>query len=234
LCSKKFEELERNIGYTFKDKKLLETAFIHPSYAFEKRMGRNYQLLEFLGDAVVELIVSEHLIKRFPQESEGELSQMRSFLVSERVLSALAKSCGLHSFVLLGKGEELTGGREKESILCDVFEALFGAIYLDGGYEKAKEVFEKNFLNKMWEIFENISYKDPKNQLQEISQRIFKQNPEYEVISEEGPHHKKKFTVICRVDRFSTLGTGNSKKEAERDSARKMLELLEEKGVAKG
>ncbi len=227
IGSEKLAELERKLGYFFKDKGLLKRALIHRSFAFEKETGENYEVLEFLGDAVIGLIVSEELIKRFPEKSEGELSQIRAFLVSEPSLSELAKTVDLGKFIYLGRGEKRSGGSRKSSLLCDVFEAVFGALYLDAGFEKAKEVFKEKFLGKLWEILENaVTYKDFKSYLQEITQREFRELPSYTLIEAEGPEHEKTFKVECRVKDLKTVGVGRSKKAAEQDAAKEMLKLL--------
>lgn len=205
----------------------MKKALTHKSFSFEKDSEENYEVLEFLGDAVIGLIVSEELIKRFPTKTEGELSQIRAFLVSEPSLSELAKTVDLGSYIYLGKGEHLSGGREKSSILCDVFESLFGAIYLDGGFENAKEVFKRNFLMKLWEILEEaVTYKDFKSFLQEVTQKEFKVIPSYSVIKAEGPEHEKIFTVECRVKDLKTVSTGKSKRSAEQQAAKEMLKVL--------
>jgi ribonuclease-3 len=227
LDEKRFEELEKRIGYFFKDKEFLRKALTHKSFSFEKDKEENYEVLEFLGDAVIGLIVSEELIKRFPAKSEGELSQIRAYLVSEPSLSELAKTVDLGSYIYLGKGEHLSGGRKKSSILCDVFESLFGAIHLDSDFETAREVFKKNFLGKMWEILEKAAtYKDFKSLLQEVTQKEFKVVPTYTVIKSEGPEHEKVFTVECRVRDLKTVSTGRSKKKAEQQAAKEMLKVL--------
>ena len=220
-------ELERKLGYSFKDKGLLKRALIHRSFAFEKETGENYEVLEFLGDAVIGLIVSEELIKKYPDKSEGELSQIRAYLVSETVLSELARDIDLGKYLLLGRGERKTGGREKSSILCDVFESVFGAIYLDSNFETAKEVFKKNFLNRMWNILDRaVTYKDFKSFLQEVTQKEYKVIPDYILIKSEGPEHDKTFFVECRVKEIKTVGVGKSKKGAEQEAAKEMLKAL--------
>jgi ribonuclease-3 len=219
--------LERKLGYSFKDKGLLKRALIHKSFAFEKDTKENYEVLEFLGDAVIGLIVSEELIKRFPDKTEGELSQIRAFLVSESSLAELAKLVDLGQYLLLGKGESKTGGRERSSNLCDVFESVFGAIYLDGGFEEAKRVFRERFLDKMWEILENaVTYKDFKSFLQEVTQKEYGEIPTYTVVKAEGPEHSKTFYVECRVKDLKTTGKGRSKKLAEQSAAKEMLRAL--------
>ncbi len=223
----RLSELERKLNYRFKDKSLLIRALIHRSFSFEKDTKENYEVLEFLGDAVIGLIVSEELIKKFPDKREGELSQIRAFLVSEAVLSELAKVVNLGNYLMLGKGEFLSGGREKSSLLCDVFESIFGAIYLDGGFEEAKRVFREKFLKDMWRILESaVTYKDFKSYLQEITQREYKIVPHYVLISSEGPEHDKVFTVECQVKELKTVGTGKSKKSAEQQAAKEMLKVL--------
>ena len=227
MDERRFEELKGKIGYSFKDKDLLRKALTHKSFSFEKDKKENYEVLEFLGDAVIGLIVSEELIKQFPTKSEGELSQIRAYLVSEPSLSELAKTVDLGSYIYLGKGEYLSGGRKKSSILCDVFESLFGAIYLDSNFETAGEVFKKNFLSKMWKILERaITYKDFKSLLQEVTQKEFKVVPIYTVIKSEGPEHEKVFTVECRVKDLKTISKGRSKKSAEQQAAKEMLKVF--------
>ncbi|RUM90559.1 MAG: ribonuclease III [Thermovibrio sp.] len=223
----KLVELERRLGYSFKDRNLLRRALIHRSFSFEKEVGENYEVLEFLGDAVIGLIVSEELIKRFPDKTEGELSQIRAFLVSEPSLAELARTIDLGEFLYLGKGERRSGGKTKSSILCDVFEAVFGALYLDASFEKAKEVFKEKFLDKLWQILDSaVTYKDFKSYLQEVTQRDFKVLPEYSLIRVEGPEHDKTFYVECRVRELKTEGTGKSKKSAEQSAAKEMLRAL--------
>ena len=223
----KLVELERRLNYTFKDKDLLKKALIHRSFAFEKDLKDNYEVLEFLGDAVIGLIVSEELIKRFPDKREGELSQIRAFLVSEPSLSKLAKSIGLGEFLYLGRGERRTGGKEKSSILCDVFESIFGALYLDAGFDKAKEIFNRKFLPLMWEILERApTYKDFKSYLQEVTQREYKVLPQYRLLDSVGPEHDKEFIVECKVKELKTVGKGKTKKGAEQNAAKEMLKVL--------
>jgi len=222
-----FSGLEEKIGYTFKDKGLLKKALTHRSYAFEAGEPGSYEVLEFLGDAVVGLIVSEELVKRFPDSSEGELSRMKAYLVSEDSLSLLARTVNLGDFLLLGKGEHMSGGREKASILCDVFEALFGAMYLDGGFSEAKRVFRECFLEEAWKLLEGaVAYGDYKGYLQEVAQKRFGVLPTYRVVKCEGPGHDRRFTVECRVGDFRVLATGKSKKGAEQSAAEEMLKLL--------
>jgi ribonuclease-3 len=227
IRSQDLAELERRLGYSFKDKELLKRALIHRSFAFEKDLKDNYEVLEFLGDAVIGLIVSEELIKRFPDKREGELSQIRAFLVSEPSLSQLARAIGLGDFLYLGRGERRSGGKEKSSILCDVFESVFGALYLDAGFEKTKELFKEKFLPLMWKILESaVTYKDYKSYLQEVTQRDYRTPPKYPLVEAAGPEHDKTFTVECQVGEVKTLGKGKTKKAAEQEAALKMLRAL--------
>ncbi len=227
MAEGKLSELERNLGYTFKSRKILLKALLHKSYSFEKGLSENYEVLEFLGDSVISLIVSEILINKFPQKREGELSHIRAFLVSEPSLAKLARKIELGKFILLGKGEIKTGGKEKESILCDVFESIFGAIYLDSNFETAKRVFKETFLEEMWRIFSSRKvHKDFKSQLQEYTQRHFGLIPTYEIVEEKGPEHEKTFTVKCTVEGKAIIAKGKSKKEAEQEAAKQMLKAL--------
>ena len=227
MAEGKLSELERNLGYTFKSRKILLKALLHKSYSFEKGLSENYEVLEFLGDSVISLIVSEILINKFPQKGEGELSHIRAFLVSEPSLAKLARKIELGKFILLGKGEIKTGGKEKESILCDVFESIFGAIYLDSNFETAKRVFKETFLEEMWRIFSSRKvHKDFKSQLQEYTQRHFGLIPTYEIVEEKGPEHEKTFTVKCTVEGKAIIAKGKSKKEAEQEAAKQMLKAL--------
>ncbi len=228
LVERRLKEVESKLSYSFKDKDLLMRALTHTSYAFEKKDDvSNYEVFEFLGDSVIGLIVSEKLIEKFPNKSEGELSQIRAFLVSEPSLAKLARSVDFGSYLFLGKGEIKSRGKEKDSILCDVFESIFGAIYLDSNFETAKKIFETVFLDKIWKILnETRTYKDCKSYLQEITQRDFKVIPVYKVIKEIGPEHSKEFTIECKVNELVSVANGKSKKEAEQLAAEKMLEKL--------
>ncbi len=222
----KLKKLEQILGYQFRNQELLKRALTHTSYTFESG-GDNYEVLEFLGDSVIGLIVSEKLVEAYPDKSEGELSQMRAFLVSEPSLAKLARHIDLGEYILLGKGEKKSGGSDKDSILCDVFEAVFGAIYTDSGFKEARRVFEDVFLQKMWELLKSSrTYRDFKSYLQEITQREFKVIPSYTVLEERGPEHAKEFVVECKVCDNTTVSSGRSKKEAEQLAAEKMLKVL--------
>ena len=200
------EQLEQIIGYTFQNKKLLRQALTHSSYANEKKLGKLgcNERLEFLGDAVLELISSDFLYKKFPQIPEGELTKKRASLVCEPSLAYCAREFGLPEFLLLGKGENMTGGRNRDSIVSDATEALLGAIYLDGGFSNAKK-FVLNFI--LNDIEHKQLFYDSKTILQEL-------------VQEKGPDHDKCFTVVVQVNgQVVGNGTGHTKKAAEQAAA---------------
>ena len=212
-------ELEKIIGYQFKDKLLLKQALTHSSYANEQKIRKNgnYERLEFLGDAVLELISSEFLFKRHLDMSEGKLTKLRSSLVCEPALAQCAKEFDLGSFMLLGKGEEATGGRYRESIIADVTEALIGALYLDGGAECARNFILKFILS---DIENRILFYDSKTVLQEMIQTKPNQKLTYELIGENGPDHNKEFVVEALLNGVKVgYGTGKTKKAAEQKAA---------------
>ena len=223
------KKLEEAIGYTFKNPKLLQRAMSHSSYANEMRLheGSN-ERLEFLGDAVLSIVVSDYIFKHFSHLPEGELTKLRASLVCEKSLYGFSRQLGLGDYLLLGKGEQQNGGRERPSILADAFEALLAAIYLDGGMEQARQFvlrFVKPELHGGPEAF-----KDYKTALQEIIQ----QNPEellqYVLVDESGPDHDKSFTVEVRLNsNVIGVGKGHSKKAAEQAAASQALELMGDK-----
>ncbi|MEZ0324157.1 MAG: ribonuclease III [Hydrogenothermaceae bacterium] len=220
----KIQALEQKLGYTFQNKNLLLASITHRSFVAEyyKKIP-DYEVLEFLGDAVLSLIVSEILIKEFPKAREGELSQIRSAVISESYLSKLAKDLDLQEYVLISKGERIQKGTERESLLCDVFEAVFGAIYVDSEFsiEKPREIFFKYFKDKLINDIKTESIpKDFKSLLQIETQKIYGAIPKYRLVSAEGPEHEKIFTVECKIDNITTFGKGKSKKEAETQAAK--------------
>ena len=226
--NRKTEELEEIIGYHFKNKHYLTQALTHSSYANEKKLGKlgSNERLEFLGDAVLELISSDYLYARFTQIPEGELTKKRASLVCEPSLAYCAREFGLPQFLLLGKGEDMTGGRNRDSIVSDATEALLGAIYLDGGFANAKE-FVLNFI--LNDIEHKQLFYDSKTILQEIVQENGTQPVEYILTKEEGPDHNKNFTVEARVNgKVMGQGSGHTKKAAEL-----LAQKLEEKGCPK-
>ena len=218
--------LENTVGYRFHDKELLRQALTHPSYSGEMRWSRerSNQRLEFLGDAVLELIVSDYLYREHPETEEGELTRMRSSLVFEAALTVCARDIGLGEFIYLGKGEEISSGREKPSILSDTFEALIGAIFLDGGYTEAKRFIYEHIID---DIDELSLLKDGKSMLQEYTQKFEGMQLRYHTFSLESPEHKKCFcSEIYINERLITSGTGHSKKSAEQEAALQAIKLL--------
>lgn len=216
LCSK--------LGYTFKDKKLLETALTHPSYGGDHHVP-HYQRLEFLGDAVLELAISRYLYFEFPEVDEGKLTRIRAGLVREETLCRAARRLDLGRYIRLSVGEDRSGGREKPSILCDVMEAVLAAVYLDGGFDVAVDVIRKALAEDLHPRFLE-DHLDAKSRLQEILQRDGGM-PQYEFISMEGPPHAPLFRYSVTLD-GRTLGTGDgtSKQNAQQEAARAALRAM--------
>lgn len=220
------EAIESKIGYHFSNQLLLAEALTHPSLAYEsKKPHFDNQRLEFLGDAVIQLILTDKLFNDFPGEAEGRLTKLRSQLVSRPALCAYAKEIGLGSYLLLGKGEKATGGRKRPSNLADAFEALIGAIYIDGGFEPARDFLFNNFLESIERTIHEPEESNPKGELQETLQAISPVSPTYTVISQEGPDHEKLFVSEVTWESI-TLGTGkgSSKKESEMAAATEALQ----------
>ncbi len=211
--------VEEQIRYTFRNKELLRQALSHSSFINEmKRKGmESYERLEFLGDAVLELITSEYLFEHYKELPEGRLTRLRASIVCEFTLSSVSKELKLGDYVLLSKGEELTGGRKRNSILCDLFESVLGAIYLDGGMEPARS-YVRRFL--LTDIEHKTLFYDAKTTLQEMMQKDGKGLVTYELLKEEGPDHDKHFVTQVLVDGISLAqGDGSSKKNAEQMAA---------------
>ena len=224
--AKRLERFETVIGYKFQDIKLLRQALTHSSYANERRINKqeNNERLEFLGDAVLELTTSEYVFAADKKMPEGELTKLRASLVCEQTLSMCAKEIQLGAFLLLGKGEAATGGRDRKSILSDAMEAVIGAIYLDGGFTNAKEFINKFILS---DIDKKKLFFDSKTILQEIVQSDYKKRLHYELISETGPDHNKNFTVMAYMDEQEMCsGVGHTKKAAEQEAAYKSILML--------
>ena len=212
---KNLEEFQGKIRYYFNDKELLIEALSHSSYANEKRKGRNSnERLEFLGDSVLSIVVSQYLFEHFTHHPEGELTKIRASLVCEKSLYEFAKQIDLGEHILLGKGEENTGGRERVSILADAFEAVIAAVFLDGGLEAAKRHILK-FIPKDIDDRKPVSFSDHKTILQEIIQKNPEEKVEYKLVGQSGPDHNKAFKVQVRLN-SNVIGTGigRSKKEA--------------------
>ena len=211
--------LESRINYSFHDISLLHHALTHSSYANEKHYGKSgsNERLEFLGDAVLELVSSEFLYERYQNLPEGEMTKKRAGMVCEVSLAYCAREFGLQEFIFLGKGEEMTGGRNRDSILSDATEALIGALFLDGGFLKAREFIRKYILNDM---DKKQLFFDSKTILQEMVQENILSEIEYNLVKEEGPDHNKQFTVSVLVNGEPMgTGTGHTKKAAEQSAA---------------
>ncbi|MEX0621609.1 MAG: ribonuclease III [Candidatus Woykebacteria bacterium] len=224
---KNLSALEKGLGFKFKNKDLLKTAFIHRSYLNEHPNEKlpNNERLEFLGDAVLGLVVSEHLYQSYPDHPEGDLTNFRSSLVNAKALSKVAQSLNLGEYLYLSRGEEATGGRNRQYILANTFEALVGAIFLDRGLQISKKVIETNLLIFLAEIIEKKLYKDFKSLLQEKSQEKLSLTPTYKLIEERGPDHAKVFKIGVLIgNRKISEGAGNSKQAAEQEAAKQALE----------
>ncbi len=224
---KHLEKFEEIIGYKFKNKRLLHNALSHSSYANERKdpLGSN-ERLEFLGDSVLSIIVSEYLYTHLTNVAEGELTKLRASLVCEKSLHIFAKKIHLGDFILLGRGEENTGGRQRASILADAFEAVLAAIYLDGGYRAASQHVLR-FMPKDIAHQAKPAFSDFKTILQEVVQKNPEEQVEYVLVGEEGPDHDKRFVVeVCLNSNVIGKGKGKSKKEAEQLAAKEALELM--------
>lgn len=223
-----FQELETKLSITFSNQTLLLEAFTHSSYVNEhhRKNLANNERLEFLGDAVLELLVSDYLFHRYPELQEGDLTRMRANIVCEESLFHFAEKLELSKYVLLGKGEERTGGRNRQALLADVFEALLGALYLDQGIEACRQFLDEHvFSDEAIDVFSYVM--DYKTKLQELVQENKGSTLSYAIISETGPSHRKTFVAEVVVNgTMKSTGTGRTKKEAEQQAAKKMLELL--------
>lgn len=213
------KKLQSIIGYDFKNQQTLELALIHKSYFSEYGLADCNERMEFLGDGILSALVSEYLYNKYSDKQEGDLSQLKAQIVSAKSLSRWAKEINLDKFVLISKNEELNGARLRESLLCDSFEAIIGAIYLDGGFEPASK-FVGKFLNQQ----NNFDMTDYKTKLQEKIQSQYRTLPQYKVLEELGPDHNKQFKVAVFVqDKEFGIGLGNSKKQAEQMAAKQAL-----------
>lgn len=222
------KELQNVIGYEFKQEGLLRQALTHSSYANEKHMRKlsDNERLEFLGDAVLEVVSSDFLFKNYPKLSEGDLTKFRASIVCEPTLALCTKEIDLGKYLYLGKGENQTGGRLRKSILSDAMEAVIGAIYLDGGIEKAREFVHRFILT---DVENKKLFYDSKTILQEIVQGNYSENLHYVILSEEGPDHDKSFTVEARIgDMPIGRGNGHTKKAAEQEAAYQALLVLKQ------
>jgi ribonuclease-3 len=225
-----FKTFEQGIGFEFNNTTLLRQAFTHRSYLNEHRgeVETHNERLEFLGDAVLELVVTHFLYEKFPDQPEGDLTAYRAALVNAVTLSEVASTIGMNEYLLLSKGEAKDTGRARAILLANAIEALIGAIYLDQGYDPAKKFIERHLFPKIDEIIKKKLWRDPKSTLQEKVQEAEGATPHYSVVRETGPDHDKQFIVGVYVrDMLLAQGSGKSKQEAEQDAARN---ALEEKG----
>ena len=227
---KKMKELEEKIGYTFRDPALLQTAMMHSSYTNENHIPKHRcnERLEFLGDAVLELVSSEFLFRKSPKMPEGRLTRLRASMVCESSLAMCAADIGLGEYLYLGKGEEATGGRQRDSVTSDAMEALIGAVYLDGGFTSAKEFIHRFVLT---DLEDKQLFYDSKTILQEIVQAGGNGRVSYRLTGEEGPDHDKSFCVEVKIgDAVFGSGKGRTKKAAEQQAAyQAILELRRQK-----
>jgi ribonuclease-3 len=226
---KKFSILEKKLDLNFENKDLLIQAFCHRSYLNEHPdfyLPHN-ERLEFLGDAVLELVVTEYLYKKYPEKSEGELTNWRAALVNAKILGDLARDLGFNDFLLLSKGEAKEEGKARQYILANTFEALIGAVYLDTGYKKCQEFVEKKLIErKLPEIIEKGLFKDAKSRFQEEAQERVGITPSYKVLDEWGPDHAKHFLIgVFLKEELVAKGEGSSKQEAEEEAAKNALKI---------
>ena len=219
-------EFEQRIGYTFQRRELLRRALTHKSYSHEAKEldVRHNETFEFLGDSVLGFVIGDLLFHHFPHLDEGALSKMKAHLVSASSLAAKARHFVMGDVILLGVGEEKTGGRKKDSLLANLFEAMIAAVYLDGGIDPARELIIRSFADDIARIDQqDLLFSDFKTALQEIAQGRGLQLPEYQVVDEVGPDHSKTFIVEVRVGSLTARGEGSSKKEAQQQAARTAL-----------
>jgi ribonuclease-3 len=225
----KYLELEKILGHTFTDKKLLKHALLHRSYGNENKEYKKIsnERLELLGDAVLDLVVTEYLYKNFKNSSEGDLAKLKSMVVSEPVLAKISRQLKLGEYLFLSKGEEVTGGRDRSSILGDVFESILGAIYLDSGLDTARKYGLTHLVYEIEHIYENDDLIDFKTALQEFCQRKYKDVPSYELSGAAGPDHAKLFKVeVFMNKKLVGLGEGKNKKTAEQKAAKNACDSL--------
>jgi ribonuclease III len=230
-----FSEFEQRIGYTFERRDLLRRALTHKSYSHESKEldVRHNETFEFLGDSVLGFVIGDLLFGHFPQLDEGALSKMKAYLVSAQSLAAKARDFAMGEAILLGVGEEKTGGRKKDSLLANLFEAIIAAIYLDGGVDPARKLIERSFSEDIRAIDQqDLLFHDYKTALQELAQGKGLQLPEYNVVAEVGPDHDKTFIVEVKLGTLTARGEGSSKKEAQQQAAKHAMGELGTKNGA--
>jgi len=223
------EPFEKHLGYTFTDRDLLREALTHTTYVNEHRdlSIRDNQRLEFLGDTVINSIITAHLYMLFPEAKEGPLTKKRAELISEGALSRIARHLGIGKYLFLGKGEEMDGGRKKASLLADAYEAVVGAVFLDSSYDTVSGVVRKHYEEALG-AFEEVSITDYKSLLLEYCQSQFRVLPRIAVVGERGPEHEKEFEVSVALEgRVIGRGTGKNKKQAAQEACKEALRLLD-------
>lgn len=224
-------ELEKRIGYSFKNEKLMEEALTHSSYSNERRKEsrKNNERLEFLGDSVLGIVISDYLFKNYPDMPEGELTKIRSKIVCETTLGECSRAIMLGEFMFFGKGEEMTGGRDRTSILADAYEALIAAIYMDGGLTASRDFILTHMKKKISDAVAGKVFLDYKTHLQELVQINKTNRIKYEIVGEEGPDHCKVFhTQVSLNEVVIGMGIGRSKKESEQEAAKMALRKVEQ------
>ncbi|MDI6775016.1 MAG: ribonuclease III [Verrucomicrobiota bacterium] len=219
------------IGYRFRKRAYLEMALMHRSFRFENEtIGMDNQRLEFLGDAVLGFVAAEHLFARFREMEEGGLTALRSRMTSGKMLARLAREIRLGEHIKIGKGEEKTGGRARSSNLEDALESIIGAAYLDGGMKAARKIFDRLFVPHTAGLNEDVWAGNPKGELQEYAQRVWRRSPQYRIATREGPPHAVVFTAEVTVtERLRGLGKGRNKQEAEVEAAKHLLDHMSER-----
>lgn len=227
--SQDLSKLMQKIGYQFKNTTLIEMALTHRSYSNENFLNKKFdnEKLEFLGDTVVNLVITEYLYKKEVRKSEGELAKLKSKIISEPVFASVASELGLGKYLKLSNGEELTGGRTRKSILGDAFEAIIGGMFLDSNYDTCKKVILNLLIDKINNLDEIDGIRDDKTHLQELFQKKYKKMPKYTLESSSGPDHRKIFTVVVTLDNeIYGRGTGTSKKIAEKRAAKMAVDKM--------
>jgi ribonuclease III len=236
LTEEEIQAFEERVGHVFRDRSLLFRALTHKSYSHEARQGKgDNETFEFLGDSVLGFVVGDEIFRRFPDLDEGALSKMKAWLVSAPVLAEKAREMGMGEMLLLGVGELRSGGRQKDSLLANMFEAVIAAVYLDGGIEAAHQMILRAIAGDLQRIdSKDLLFEDYKTALQEIAQGLAKPLPVYSVINEVGPDHDKRFVVeVVLNDSIRAIGEGSSKKEAQQQAAREALRVYRESQDAK-
>ncbi len=229
MSQQTLSQLEQQLGIYFKNKKLLTKAFTHRSYLNESNQEKqeSNERLEFLGDSVLSLVISEHLYRQYPNIDEGQLTNYRSSIVAKKPLSQISRSLGLGNYLFLSKGEDESGGRQNSSILADSCEAFIGALFLDQGVDIVKRFINRYFIPKLDLLIKKGAVRDYKSQLQEKIQAIYKKSPIYKTIKTQGPDHKKTFMVgVWANGQLLAQGNGKSKQEAQQSCARQALANL--------